>query len=307
MRSLQMLWVTRHKSHDLIRRGTFAIGHAGVYCPYRIPVFYLFLMDTQGHRKEIANPKQGGIRVQEDSFVLEKSIFANIFEKDIRRIYIYKKAERLAKAIHLVSPAFRNSPALRDRMDTIAVALVDAAILPPGSARDQMSRELLALSSVLSIARTGLLLSPMNADFIAKEAHQLLQEVAAYEEPRLFLDDSPSLAALAKEASRESSREPMPQGVSQAEVPRSTRTHSPTASKPKFKGQTQGHFKDKNSTRRDAIKGILASKGPSYIKDISLMIRDVSEKTIQRDLQSLIDGGEVVKTGERRWTVYSVA
>ncbi len=263
-------------------------------------------MDTQGHRKEIVNPKQGGIRVQEDSFVLEKSIFVNIFEKDIRRIYIYKKAERLAKAIHLVSPAFRNSPALRDRMDTIAVGLVDAAILPPGSARDQMSRELLALSSVLSIARTGLLLSPMNADLIAKEAHQLLQEVAAYEEPRLFLDDSPSLAALAKEASRESSREPVSQAVSQADVSRPTRSVSPAASKPIVKGQTQGHFKDKNSTRRVAIKGILASKGPSYIKDISLMIRNVSEKTIQRDLQSLIDSGEVVKTGERRWTVYSV-
>lgn len=263
-------------------------------------------MDTQGHDKEITNPKQGSIRVQEDSFVLEKSIFSNIFEKDIRRIYIYKKAERLAKAIHLVSPAFRSAPALRDRMDTIAVGLVDAAILPPSSAREQMSRELLALSSVLSIARTGLMLSPMNADLIAKEAHQLLQEVAAYEEPRLFLDDSPSLAALAKEAARESAREPVSQGVAEADVSKPTRSISVGARKQPTKGQLQGHIKDKNAARRDAIKGILASKGPSYIKDISLMIRDVSEKTIQRDLQALIDSGEVSKKGERRWTTYSV-
>src|SRR6266481_1219197 len=112
-------------------------------------------------------------------FVLEKSIFSNIFEKDIRRVFIYKKAERLAKAIHLVAPAFRNSPALRDRLDQVAVGLVDAAILPPTSARDALSRELLALSSVLSIGRTGGLLSSMNAELIAREAHQLLQEIAA--------------------------------------------------------------------------------------------------------------------------------
>ena len=133
-----------------------------------------------------------------DNFVLDKSIFSNIFEKDIKRVYIYKKAERLAKAIHLVGPAFRDSPALRDRVDLVAVGLVDAATLPPITAREALSRELLALSSVLSIARVGGLLSSMNAELIAREAHQLLQEIAEYEEPRLFLDDAPTLATLFK-------------------------------------------------------------------------------------------------------------
>src|SRR3989338_9631811 len=136
--------------------------------------------------------------VRSEDFVLEKNIFNNIFEKDIRRVFIYKKAERLAKAIHLITPAFAESMSLRNRIDAIAVGLVDAAILPSGAARLALSRELLALSSVLSIARTGGLLSPMNAELIAREAHILLQEVAADEEPRLFLDDAPTLSAIAK-------------------------------------------------------------------------------------------------------------
>src|SRR3954466_14943707 len=118
-------------------------------------------MDSKGHNKEVSVQKGHDNRPHSDNFVLEKSIFSNIFEKDIRRVYIYKKVERLAKAIHLVGPAFRNSPSLRDRMDLIAVGLIDAAILPPSSARDALSRELLALSSVLSIGRTGGLLSSM--------------------------------------------------------------------------------------------------------------------------------------------------
>jgi hypothetical protein len=142
-------------------------------------------MADNGHIKDNQSPKAHDTKAPTNDFVLEKSIFSNIFEKDIRRVYIYKKAERLAKAIHLVAPAFRNSPALRDRMDHVAVGLVDAAILPPTSARDALSRELLALSSVLSIGRTGGLLSSMNAELISREAQNLLQEVAAYEEPCL--------------------------------------------------------------------------------------------------------------------------
>jgi hypothetical protein len=257
-------------------------------------------MDNNGQAKDTRLQKGQESRVQSDNFVLEKGIFSNIFEKDIRRVYIYKKAERLAKAIHLVTPAFRSAPALRDRMDAIAIGLVDAAILPPSSARDSMSRELLALSSVLSIARTGGLLSTMNAELIAREAQQLLQEIATYEEPRLFMEEAPSLAELAKEAGADRLLSHSPQ-------PQASRPQQPAVRKSSYKGQSIGQVKDKTSDRRQAIKSVLSSKGPSYIKDISTVIREVSEKTIQRELQALIDTGEVVKTGERRWTVYSLA
>ena len=61
------------------------------------------------------------------------------------------------------------------------------------------------------------------------------------------------------------------------------------------------------SGRRDAVLSVLRSKGPLYIKDISTVIRDVSEKTIQRELQALVAEGVVARTGERRWTSYALA
>lgn len=263
-------------------------------------------MDSKGQNKEVSVQKGHDVRPASDNFVLEKGIFSNIFEKDIRRVYIYKKAERLAKAIHLVSPAFRTAPALRNRMDQVAIGLVDAAILPPTAARDSMSRELLALSSVLSIARTGGLLSSMNAELISREAQQLLQEIATYEEPRLFLDDAPSLAELMREVGSERMQgtysRPHEANRSVRPAPRPNREAAPS-----HKGQDKGQIKDKTVGRREAIKSILQSKGPSYIKDISTMIHDVSEKTIQRELQALVDSGEILKTGERRWTQYALA
>jgi hypothetical protein len=263
-------------------------------------------MADKGQSREVRPARrEGGF----EDLVLDKSVFSNIFEKDIRRVYIYRKSERLAKAIHLITPAFRNSPALRDRMDQVAIGLVDAAILPPTEARDRLSRELLALSSVLSIARSGGLLSSMNAELIGREAHHLLQEVASYEEPRLFLEEAPTLAALAKDMSAQPSARRSETALPMPHAPRAERAQraEATPSKGQSQGQPRSAPSDKANGRREAILSILKSKGPSYIKDISTVIRDVSEKTIQRELQSLVESGEVTRTGERRWTTYSVA
>jgi len=260
-----------------------------------------------GQSTEIRKIQSEGKHARSDDFVLEKSIFANIFEKDIRRVYIYKKAERLAKAIHLIAPAFIESVSLKNRIDAIAVGLIDAAILPPGTSRTALSRELLALSSVLSIARTSGVLSAMNAELIVREAHMLLHEVAAYEEPRLSFDETPTLSSIAKDTL---SRDALPD--SHAATPKhSTSRHPSRISRaPMHKGHikdtarmSDGPIKD----RRDAILSVIRNKGTASIKDISTLVRGVSEKTIQRELTSLISSGEVLKQGERRWSTYSLA
>jgi hypothetical protein len=251
-----------------------------------------------GHSSELRKVNTSGNTVHSNDFVLEKSIFTNVFERDIRRIFIYKKTERLAKAIHLITPAFNESASLRNRIDAVAIALVDAAILPPAGARTALSRELLALSSILSIARTGGLLSPMNTDLILHEAHMLLQEVASYEEPRLFLEEAPTLSDLAKRTTKKEKHE-----------------HPSTTSSPRLKiatlqkGKGSATVKDTSGIkdRTDAILAVLRTKERASIKDISTVIRNVSEKTIQRELTNLILEGRVFKEGERRWSTYSLA
>ncbi|MCD5381353.1 MAG: hypothetical protein LR008_02140 [Candidatus Pacebacteria bacterium] len=59
--------------------------------------------------------------------------------------------------------------------------------------------------------------------------------------------------------------------------------------------------------RADRIKTVLEAKPQATVKDISEVVTDVSEKTIQRELNSLIEKGQVVREGERRWSRYSVS
>jgi predicted HTH transcriptional regulator len=59
--------------------------------------------------------------------------------------------------------------------------------------------------------------------------------------------------------------------------------------------------------RAERIKTVLEAKPQATVKDIAEVITDVSEKTIQRELNSLIEKGQVIREGERRWSRYSVA
>jgi DNA-binding transcriptional ArsR family regulator len=263
---------------------------------------YTVLYKTMGHELSDIGHSAQNRQIQNktkdvhlDDFVFEKDIFNNIFEKDIRRVFIYKKAEQLAKAIHLIAPAFSESVSLKNKIDTIALDVMDLAALPLGSVRTKLSRELLTLSSILSIARTNGLLSSMNADIITRETHNLLQEIADYEEPRIFLGDVPTLANIAKNAFV---KEPEKNQNSS-----STKRIIHNSTKSRATANDKGHIKD----RREALLDILKNKQKASIKDISTLIRDVSEKTIQRELSALIDEGVVLKQGERRWSTYSVA
>jgi len=231
---------------------------------------------------------------QKSDLVLDKDIFSVLFDKDIRRVYIYKKADRLVKALHMIRPGFSYSVAIRDKIDAIAVGIIDAAVLPPQSSRDTLARHLLALSSILDAACESGTLSPMNAGILMREAHALLGEVCEYEEPGIALSRVPTIADL----DRATMRRPAKGLRKNAEF----RDGQPFAQKRTHKG----HIKDEINIRSSMILSILKDKNQAYIKDISTLMRDVSEKTIQRDLQALVRSGHVIAQGKKRWTTYAL-
>ncbi|OYV25744.1 MAG: hypothetical protein B7W98_03655, partial [Parcubacteria group bacterium 20-58-5] len=167
----------------------------------------------------------------------------------------------------------------------VALGILDAAA-PSAASGEALARELLALSGVLALARAGSLLSPMNADILTREAELLLAEAAGYEEPQITFDEAPSLAKVMREVA-----------VGQV-VPATPALRI-----------SKGHVKDteKDSSRKDSILSVIKDKGEAGIKDISTRVRGVSEKTIQRELQTLVSQGVLLKKGERRWSVYTLA
>ena len=63
---------------------------------------------------------------------------------------------------------------------------------------------------------------------------------------------------------------------------------------------------EKKNSRQGSIISVLKTQSNLTIKDFVKVIKDCSEKTIQRDLIELVDKGIVKKEGERRWSRYSL-
>lgn len=62
---------------------------------------------------------------------------------------------------------------------------------------------------------------------------------------------------------------------------------------------------DRNK-RREKILSIIRQKDNVSVKDITKILKDISEKTIQRELISMVESGVLLKEGERRWSRYSL-
>jgi predicted HTH transcriptional regulator len=58
--------------------------------------------------------------------------------------------------------------------------------------------------------------------------------------------------------------------------------------------------------RRKKILEVVKSKGQATIHEFIQSIQGCSSKTIQRELTSLVLSGTLKKTGERRWSKYSM-
>ena len=61
-----------------------------------------------------------------------------------------------------------------------------------------------------------------------------------------------------------------------------------------------------NRERRERIIELLRESGPSSVTDLARNIQGCSEKTIQRELVAMVSLGLLKKTGERRWSRYSL-
>ncbi len=76
--------------------------------------------------------------------------------------------------------------------------------------------------------------------------------------------------------------------------------------KQQLKGQSKKIELALKNDRRNNIFALLKDKPEIMIKDITQVIKNCSEKTLQRELMSLVKEGVLKKIGEKRWSKYSL-
>lgn len=85
-----------------------------------------------------------------------------------------------------------------------------------------------------------------------------------------------------------------------ARTPAPMRTDLKSAKKPAL---NQPH----KSARRDIVLNLFKKGAKLSVKNVAQALHGVSEKTAQRELASLVDTNVLKRTGERRWSIYSLS
>lgn len=209
--------------------------------------------------------------------------------------FIFKKTEKIISVIFFVSNSIevnqKTTLVLQDILDAARAA--HAAMLHTLEARAHVAEEpiraaahkLIALDSRLRVAVAVDLVSPEVLHVLAGEIDGVLRGLNKYLVRTTAFDDLQYRVSAARE-----------------EGPRERRERS--SERPG--GSVSPAEKAAESDRRERIKVVLSAKGEATIKDISDIITDVSSKTIQRELSTMIEDNLVQRQGERRWSKYSL-
>lgn len=246
-------------------------------------------------------------------------------EKDIKSVsYIVEKTSRIASVTLMLADVLEGNTLLREELQRTAMGLIRDASYGAISVRGRevLIQQLVILHSLLdSYERSGQL-SRMNTETLSDEVVALSDFINTidWHNGRRFADSSlfggdvpkdvftPEPHIPASSALKRHERDVFPtaqtSGVQSSDLERQSITKdSDTQGRVQYRERVQEIQKD----RRATILGLVQKKDRITVKDAANLIKDCSEKTIQRELLALVKQGVLKKEGERRWSTYSMA
>lgn len=228
----------------------------------------------------------------------------------------YMKAERVVLATHLVTNFVPAKEAVRDNIRGRAqTVLHEVMTLREGfrsAGPDKVSdiaAQVREIMSLLDITHASGFISNMNLEVLKRAYADLVQYLRNAEDSdsseSLELEQeyfTPTIGHVQGQNEKRTSQSVKDKII----APEATKVE-PNISVAKAEKRSQSvRIQRKHSNRRIAILDVLATKSPADIKDISAVITDCSEKTIQRELAKLVRDGVLKKEGSKRWTRYSL-
>lgn len=242
-----------------------------------------------------------------------------------------KKTEKLVTALYLVSDCMDTDDALKGKIRLLGVELLSDiyrfSVLSPVEKSSFIGTpvsRVYELLSFIEIAKTVGFISEMNASILKKEFSRLatdLRETVSKDRHFTFTLDEKMFELGELNSGKDYKNNSFlrtQNNIKDMSLRNISNRHdgeemsfmnnrSPIQiSKEEKYNNHQQQIKEKES-RTNKIISLITEKKDVSIKDISLLFSNVSEKTIQRELNLLVSKGQLKKTGSKRWSRYHLA
>lgn len=182
----------------------------------------------------------------------------------------FSKGQKIVAALYLVTGHLTENDPLKVSLRERAVDFLDLPI----EARTE------TVDSIIALLGAAVLAKAVNQE----NATIIMREVSAYNQPT-HSDIVELFAPIPETVSPRSNMSFMSNTMS-IKLPRADKTI------------------ENKSNRQDRILSFINHKKSAAIKDIATLFPDVSEKTIQRELGTLVTTGKIKKHGSKRWSIY---
>ncbi|MEI6420012.1 MAG: hypothetical protein WCO30_00115 [bacterium] len=280
----------------------------------------------ESYNQGIVDKSQG----QASSLELSK---LSLFKKDSYYAFVYKKTEKLATAIYMLTGFFGEMEPVKNKLRQASLDMLSKGLLFSSrsvaervSAIEGFVASALECLSILELARVASLVSSMNCEILVNEIENLIQVVEKNEGEVLSSRRSvltSDFFTLPSELSKDKTfAENSFSNTGRSGSLSGANTTSAINEKVSNQSQLSKTFIKDNKTsvsdtailkpivskqdRGQQILSLMKKDVAMTIKDFTTTIRDCSEKTIQRELLALVSRGVLKKEGERRWSRYSL-
>lgn len=233
-----------------------------------------------------------------------------VFNNNDQYRYVFKKQERLVAGLYLITNLFSDTEPLKWQIRSLSISALSECLnlsrqVPTDRKRivSNLVSIMTELVSLCQIAHMAEYISPMNHNILHREFSLIFEMLdlmsSNFESTKSVLSSDffsvPEPMTIKK-------TDDLSKGHSNLTY--QTNSLSTVGSSVSTQEQIKDNVKE---SRRNIIVSMLKDKENLGVKDFTVAIKDCSEKTIQRELLSMVDSGVLKKKGERRWSVYSLA
>lgn len=255
--------------------------------------------------------------------VISDTSLGAFYERNNRVSFILKKTEKVVTAIYMVTDFMSESEPLRPELRTLAIMLLSKtrhlstkATEPDYSIVDDIKHGTESICSFVNLAVTIGLISNMNGGILIKELEKNSKELLEiYNDRRVSVTTHPGYANII--LTQDMFNVPFAEIPKIVEIDKGQEykghkiIDNVLYKKPEKESIIKENVSRTNTlgmkiARRNDVLNIVKAKGQVSVKDIVLMLKDISEKTVQRELLSLVKEGVLKKEGEKRWSIYKL-
>jgi len=223
--------------------------------------------------------------------------------------FMIRRIEKLSSAVYIVTDLVSDNEPLKWKLrQTILSILSDTS-----GHKLNISENVYKMVSFLDIALVGNIISEMNGAVLKYEFEGLIKIIENIKKENimggLFLHEKNEIGILERRNSQGHDKGHLNTNV----LYKTSKGITVNRKKYDSKGHQEGRegkpfaeTKNDKQNRRMIILNTVKKKKDITVRDIAILISDCSEKTLQRELVSMVRDKILKKDGDKRWSKYSL-